>query len=232
MKKRNQFTPSVSYHEKPMMEEEEEAWKLRVLSLLEREGPLNSSEIGSEARRPGKRTITALLKSDGRFRLNSSGKFSLVNRYITKPTPKKKATTIVKEFIPSKTLHAPSHVCWEVVLSSPCAAATLSSWKWIWMLRQVSRAFRTLVQPDRWVLWMCQNDARPCIWKSKANDVLALTANDLKDVVFEVVCGVGRMRYKETHLMHRQALLKMALAKHGGTVARINAVFLKRNSKK
>ena len=75
---------------------------------------------------------------------------------------------------------------------------------------------------------MCEHDAMPCIWKSKATDVLALTANDLKDVECKVVCGVGWMKYKQTHLMHRKTLLEMALAKYGGKLDGINAVFLRK----
>jgi len=92
----------------------------------------------------------------------------------------------------------------------------------------VSRTFRASLQADRWVRWMCENDASPRIWKSKAADVLSLTANDLKDVECEVVCGVGWMKYKQTHLMHRKTLLDMALAKYGGRLDGINAVFLKK----
>ena len=74
------------------------------------------------------------------------------------------------------------------------------------------------------------SDKKPSIWKSKANDLLALTAKDLQDVECSVVCGTGRSRYKETHLMHRQTLLQLALSKHGGNFCKINAVFLKKNA--
>ena len=40
--------------------------------------------------------------------------------------------------------------------------------------------------------------------------------------------GTGWARYKETHLMRRDAVLQLALAKHGGTYAAINGAFLKR----
>ena len=105
----------------------------------------------------------------------------------------------------------------------------LSKWRWIWMLRQVCRAFRDLIQPDLWVRWQCASDLRPMIWKKKANDALALTARDLADVDFTVAAVT---RYSETHLMSRMTVLEIALAKHGGTFSAINDVFLKRHARK
>ena len=57
----------------------------------------------------------------------------------------------------TSSMHTPSHLCWEILLSNPCTAAALSSWRWILILAQVNRAFRALIQPDRWAEWMCLN---------------------------------------------------------------------------
>ena len=67
------------------------------------------------------------------------------------------------------------------------------------------------------------------IWKTKANDLFALTPRDMADVVCKVIdCGSGWRRRKEVHLMRRDTVLQLALDKHGGTYRAINDAFLKR----
>ena len=132
-----------------------------------------------------------------------------------------------KKFTPQKTTQTPPALCWEVVLAH--SPTVLSKWRWIWMLRQVCRAFRDLIQPDLWVRWQCASDLKPMIWKKKADEVLALTARDLADVEFTVK---DVTRYKEVHLMSRKTALEIALAKHGGTFSGINDVFLRRRARK
>jgi hypothetical protein len=230
-------------------EQSEEAWKLRVVQLLQREGPQNTSSIGQFEPRPGKRTVTQLLKSDGRFVASKAHPFLHVMYSLsstvtttTTTTAKKKTSRTPADagakkkkapppFSPIKTtlLNTPQQqLCWDFILSNPATAAALSSWRWIWVLAQVNKAFRASVQADSWVKWMCVNDTKPSIWKSKANDVLALTAKDLINVHCDVVCGTGCMRYKQTHLMHRHTVLQLALTKHGGSMSKINTVFLKK----
>jgi len=133
-----------------------------------------------------------------------------------------------QKFIPAKTTHAPAPLCWEIILSNPQAAAHLAKWRWIWMLRQVSRLFNITIQPAHWMHWQCENDALPVIWKKKADDVFALTAKDLTGVELTVSIGKGMLYWKETHLMWRKKVLALALAKHGGSLDGINAIFLKR----
>jgi hypothetical protein len=133
------------------------------------------------------------------------------------------------KFRPQKTTHTPSSLCWDVILSNPHAASILYSWRWIWVLRQVNHAFAAALQPERWMQWQCANDIRPMIWKQKANDVLALTSEDLA----HLECTVHRQsRYRETHLMWRKDVLGLTLAKYGGTFEGINAIFLKRLARK
>jgi hypothetical protein len=239
--------------------EAEEAWKLRVLHMLQRDGPQKTSSIGQFEPRPGKKkTVTQLLKSDERFTTTTTNTDKLSDGekrwwcsaqllLLTKTTTSKSNNNCRKRqkktsaavvvvaapqlpFSPAKTHATPSYLCWEILLTNPCTAAALSSWRWIWVLTQVNHTFKASIQADSWVKWMCVSDKKPSIWKSKANDLLALTAKDLQDVECSVVCGTGRSRYKETHLMHRQTLLQLALSKYGGTISKINAVFLKKNA--
>ncbi len=138
----------------------------------------------------------------------------------------------VVKFCPQKTTNTPPHLCWEIILCSANVAAHLNNWGWILKLRQVSRGFNAAIQPDLWMRWQCAYDAQPMIWKKKADEVLALTIADLAHVECTVHCGAGYMRYKETHLMWRNEVLNIALAKHGGTFGSINAIFLKRLMRK
>jgi hypothetical protein len=70
------------------------------------------------------------------------------------------------------------------------------------------------------------------IWKQKANELLALTAGDLANVECTIHTVSQRGFNKETHLMWRRDVLRLALAKHGGTFDGVNAIFLKRLSRK
>ena len=133
-------------------------------------------------------------------------------------------------FVPQKTAFAPSHVCWDVIRSNQHAAAALGSWKWLSTLAQV---FGRLPDADQMAKWMCVGDRRPVIWKKKANELFALTAKDLFNVRFETVYG-SRSSY-EVHLMYRSDVLKLALEKHGGSLAGVNHAFAerrKRNAKR
>ena len=132
------------------------------------------------------------------------------------------------KFVPQKSSFSPSHVCWDAVLSNQAAMQHLGSWRW---LRTLELVFRTLpCPPERLARWLCGGEAT--IWKSKANDLFALTPKDLAAVPYTLV---ETRCYKQVHLMLRSAVLQLALAKHGGTVAAINAAFLarrERNSKR
>jgi hypothetical protein len=130
-------------------------------------------------------------------------------------------------FRPRASGFSPPELCWDVVLANPQTARVLSSWRWMWTLPQVAKAFA--LQRDEWVRWACAGDPGPLLWKAKANEVLALTARDLARVGHTVVYSMGRYLY-EVHLMRRAAALQLALDKHGGTCAGINGVFLKRRS--
>lgn len=136
-------------------------------------------------------------------------------------------------FKPQKTAYSPPDLCWEIVLSNPqTTAAHLRSWRWIWLLPQVARAFRAGLEQERWMRSMCADESKSLmmmmIWKSKANAIFALTASDMADVVCKVVRGVGWMKCRETHLMRCDTILQLALDKHGGTFKSINDAFLKR----
>jgi hypothetical protein len=133
-----------------------------------------------------------------------------------------------QKFIPAKTTRTPPALCWEIILSNPQTAAHLAKWRWMWVLRQVNRLFNVTIQPAHWMHWQCENDALPVIWKKKADEVFALTAKDLTGVELTVSIGKGMLYWKETHLMWRKKVLALALAKHGGTLDGINAIFLKR----
>ncbi len=146
--------PIVRPFRLPQRMAEEAAWVERVVGLLQRKGPLNSSDIGNlERRRPGMRSITKILTSDTRFILNSAGRFSLatrVERSTSKAVVIRPATKRIRAvqqnkvaaFRPANTLYNPSSLCWEIVLSNQCTAVALSSWRWIWMLMQVSSVAR------------------------------------------------------------------------------------------
>ena len=192
----------------------EEQWKLRVFKLLKTNGQMKSLDIGVVEGRPGRKTIAQVLKSDARFVVKRSV-ISLAHE---------------PSFCPKPTEFSPPHLCWDVVLSNQHTAATLSSWRWLWLLPQVCKAFA--LQPDSWLKWMCVADTVPKIWKTKAGAVLALTAKDLQDVNYCKVHSSGWKRRHETHLMRRDSVLELALAKHGGTHAGINAVFWKRKEAK
>jgi hypothetical protein len=129
-------------------------------------------------------------------------------------------------FVPKRTGYSPPDLCWDIILSNPNVASTLSSWRWMWTLPQVARAFA--LQRDLWVRWACACDAAPVIWKSKANALFALTARDMAKVGYSVVFAPGWSHHKEIHLMRRAPLLQLALDKHGGTCQGVNAKFLKR----
>lgn len=132
-------------------------------------------------------------------------------------------------FAPQKTAFSASHVSWYVILSNQGTAETLGSWKWLWTLAQV---FGTLPHADEMMRWMCFRDRRPMIWKKKANELFALTPMDLMHAQFETVYGNNAWgRSYEVHLMYRAGVLQVALSKHGGTFASINAAFLARKSR-
>ena len=152
-------------------------------------------------------------KSDGKLKQPTSRKLKQ-----PKPPP----------FAPQKTAFSAPHVCWDVVLSNQGVAETLGSWKWLWTLAQV---FGTLPHADEMMRWMCARDRRPVIWKKKANELFALTPMDLMCAKFESVMGNTWGRYHEVHLMYRADVLQLALAKHGGSFAAINAAFLARKSR-
>ena len=142
---------------------------------------------------------------------------------------KRKASAVCQAappFSPRKTGYSPPDLCWDIILSNPRAAGVLSSWRWMWTLPQVSRAFA--LQRDLWVRWACACDTAPVIWKSKANAIFALTARDMARVGYSVVYSPGWRGHKEIHLMRRAPLLQLALDKHGGTCQGVNAKFLKR----
>jgi hypothetical protein len=125
----------------------------------------------------------------------------------------------------------PPDLCWDMILGNPCTARCLSSWRWMWTLPQVSKAFKAALDRDQWVRWACVDDLTPSLWKSKANAMLALTAHDMRGAVRLVVTRHWPRR-RETHYMRRDELLRLALAKHGGTCDGINAVFLKRQGRR
>ena len=206
---------------------EEEQWKLRVVERLATKAEMNAADIRVLEPRPGKRAVIKILKTDSRFHISGSGRISL--RSTATPEPRRTKSARKSDpppFRPKQTQFCPPELCWEVILANPHTAAALASWRWVWVLPQVSKAFA--VNKDSWIRWMCAADREPLIWKTKANAVLALTAKDMQDVSCHVAQGTGRRRRYETHLMRRDVVLKLALGKHGGTYAGINAVFLKR----
>jgi hypothetical protein len=220
----------------------EEQWKLRVILLLRTEGRMKPGDIGMQEPRPGRKQITNMLKSDNRFFIDRSDpihgcRISLAQETVKSPLPKRQKKIVQKiapppPFHPAKTTFSPPHLCWEVILTNPKTAATLSSWRWMWTLPQVCKVYRASMQMDRWINWTCVEDKTPTIWKTKANELLALTVKDLEDVECRVVHGSGWKKRYETHLMRRDTLLQLALAKHGGTYKGINAVFLKKKEAK
>jgi hypothetical protein len=221
-----------------------EEWKLRVLHLLRERGQQTSSEIGALVKRDRRmgRVCTLLLSDarfrgvaerDGGFRFSLSGVDHVDTTTNAKKVPVKRRKTAPKEpsFRPQTTDFQPPCACWEVVLANPTTLSVLTEWRWLWLLPQVCRAFRHGLQPERCFRGMCAADVRSVIWKSKANDLFALSRGALANVECTVVAGVGWMRYKEVHLMRRDTVLQLALAKHGDSFAGINAAFIKRVAK-
>lgn len=132
-------------------------------------------------------------------------------------------------FRPQKTAFQPPHACWEVVLANPHTAHILSKWRWLWLLPQVSSAFRAGLQQEIWLRSMCKLDIEPLIWKAKANELFALTPNDFQHARCFVVCTRS---YRETHLMYRTTVLQLAFKKHGDSFRALNDAFLKRQEAK
>jgi len=125
-----------------------------------------------------------------------------------------------------------SQLHWEIILSHQQTIVTLSAWRWIWTLSQVNKAFQAALMRVDFLKAMCANDTKPLIWKQKANDLFALTATQLQHIPCELHWGSGYMSFKETHLMHRSAVLELALAKHAGSFDTINTVFLRRKKQR
>jgi hypothetical protein len=212
-----------------MDEEREEQWKRRVMEHLRcSRAEMTASDIGVLEPRPGKGTVTKILGSDSRFLISGLDRVSLrsANHPPIVPRRTKNSRKTDPPFHPKHTQFCPPELCWDVILANPHTATTLASWRWIWVLPQVCKAF--VVNQDSWIQWMCAADRKPLIWKTKANAVLALTAKDLQDVSCHVARKTGWRRRYETHLMRRDVVLKLALEKHNGTYAGINSVFLKR----
>jgi hypothetical protein len=150
-----------------------------------------------------------------------------------KQAKKRKQVAPVEKFAPQKTAFKASHVCWDVVLSNQHAAAVLGSWRWLGVLAQV---FGCGAAADQMALWLCGDGwgwgEGTKIWKKKANELFALTVRDLKDVPCIIVSRSNFYRGDyETHLMPSVDVLQLALVKHGGTVAGINAAFLARKAR-
>jgi hypothetical protein len=132
-------------------------------------------------------------------------------------------------FAPKRTAFAPCHVCWDVILSNRQTAVTLDSWRWLRVLSQVFRCMPSLC--DDMALAMCAQDRRPVIWKKKVNELFALTPSDLGEVCFQAVEGTKKWsKLNEVHLMFRRDALRLGLKKHGGTIAAVNAAFVKRRT--
>jgi hypothetical protein len=132
--------------------------------------------------------------------------------------PKKKPAP----FVPQRTGFAPPRLCWDIVWANRRAAAALGSWRWLWVLPQV---FGRLPFAEPMARWLC-DAAAIRIWKKKANALFALTDKELQAVPFEAVAA--RYGAYDVHLMQRADVLALALAKHGGTLAGVNAAFLAR----
>ena len=121
---------------------------------------------------------------------------------------------------------------WEVVFS-PCSSPTwqtLHSWRWIWTLSRVCTSFSRALFPLRTAIVnrMCDKDRKETIWKKKAMEIFTLTDKDLKGIKFSIASSSYR---REVHLMLRSSVLKVALAKHGGTFEGINKALLTRNAR-
>jgi hypothetical protein len=220
----------------------EEQWKLRVIHLLREREPQTPSAIGMLVKREqGVRKVQTVLLADARFVRTKGDEFWLSahvckeenthkKRKKAATTPTTKKPKQLPPFHPQATAFQPPDTCWEAVLANhqPTLTVVLTEWRWLWLLPQVCRAFRRGLQPELCVRSMCAADGQPVIWKSKANDLFALSRADLAGIESVVVRGAGWMRFKETHLMRRDTVLQLALAKHGGTYAAINGAFLKR----
>lgn len=148
------------------------------------------------------------------------------------PRPVKRSKRKRVAFKPQNSSFQPPHLCWEVILANPQTIATLKEWYWLWLLPQVCRAFKSGVQAEHWFRLMCASDIKPLIWKGKANAVFALTRRDMESVKYTAIEGKGYMSYKEVHLMRRDTILGLALAKHGNSFAAINRAFQKRLEKR
>ena len=204
----------------------ETQWRQRVMKLLYTQGSLTTDEIGKLVPRPGRKRVIQLLKGDASFKIVSC-RVSLANGAKKSRMAVEAARPVIK---PTTLIY--SHLYWDIILALPQTAILLSSWRWVWVLSQVNKDFRAALMRTDWIKSMCALDRKPLIWKKKANDLFALTADDMQHLECDVRCGTGFMRFKETHLMFRQAVLELGLAKHGGTFESINAVFLLRKQRR
>ena len=162
--------------------------------------------------------------------MSSSSSSSSSSKLLSRPVKSSKRKRV--GFKPQKSSFQPPHACWEVILANPQTIATLKEWYWLWLLPQVCSAFKNGVQSEHWFRLMCASDTESLIWKGKANALFALTRRDMYNMNYTAIKGKGYMSYKEVHLMRRDNILELALAKHGDSFAAIKQAFRKRLEKR
>lgn len=127
-------------------------------------------------------------------------------------------------------IRAPDDVCFEAMLNNAAAAACLRSWRWMFVLPQVCRAWRAAFNPNAWMRWACEEDPMPMIWKAKAMQLFGLARHEIDALPFRRRV-YGCWRNKEVHLLERRRVLQLAMAKHGGGAATLAAALHSRDGK-
>ena len=218
-----------------------DAWRDRVHAFLSHAvgHRASTSHLGVAVPRPHgvAATYAGGLVGDGRFRIER-GFETMVCLMAPPVVPKRKVERKKKEpprFVASNTGFAPPQACWDCILPTYRAwVPVLPSWKWVFVLSAVSKAFADALRPLRTEIAriMASVNTRG-ICKSKANELFALTLAELKPLPFSEVAlaGYSRRQPRVMHLLSRSAVLELAFGKHGASFESLNAAFLARRAR-
>ena len=196
--------------EKMLATDSEREWGDCIATALLRSRSLAFAEIGLLHPKPAHKSLTELLHGDPRFTIRQTLGGARVN---LAPHP------------------MPTIICEIILNNDEMWGRTLTSWRWLWVLPQVCKAFRNAIRPRRTQLMqlMCANPWSQCINKRQARELFGLTK--LEGVPYTVE-HIGF----EIHHMCRSGVLLRAMTKKRrgeiettGTFEAINALFRIRN---
>jgi len=142
------------------------------------------------------------------------------------PKPKPKPPSSSSSFVAPLT-------CWDIVLGTHRAWApkVLGSWRWIFTLSCVSKAFALALRPLRTELMRRMALSGDGICKSQANALFGLTPTALRGLKYKSVSLSGMPWRQTMHLMSRETVLGLAARRHGQSFEEINLAFLGRSEK-